>query len=122
VADLTSKKCVPCESGTPPVSKNEAQKLLSETPGWKIEEQSSFREKVSEDLAYSHLTKEFNFKDFKEAIKFVNNVAEIAEEEGHHPDIYIFYSLVRLTLWTHAAGGLTENDFILAAKVNKKLL
>lgn len=117
-SNLANKHCVPCESGTPPISTEEAKKLLSETPEWKMEEAESFREK-QEGLAYNKITKEFHFKDFKEAMSFVNKVANIAEEEGHHPDIYIFYSLVRLTLWTHAAGGLTENDFILAAKVNE---
>ncbi len=87
------------------MAKAQAEKLLQEVSGWKMEG--------------SKITREFNFKDFKEAMDFVNKVAGIAEEEGHHPDIYIFYSLVRLTLWTHAAGGLTENDFILAAKVEE---
>jgi len=65
------------------------------------------------------LSREFEFKDFKEAMVFVNKVAEVAEAEGHHPDIYIFYSKVRLELWTHSAGGLSENDFTLAEKINK---
>lgn len=120
MSDLTNKKCLPCESGTPPLPKEKAQELLHQTPGWKTGEVESFR-KQDEDLAYQKITKEFNFKDFKAAVDFVNKVAGIAEEEGHHPDIYIFYSLVRLTLWTHAAGGLTENDFILAAKINSLL-
>lgn len=118
MSDLTAKRCIPCESGTPPMSGEEANKLLEETPGWKIEDLESFRKQEGTDLAYSKISKEFNFKDFKEAMEFVNKVANIANEEGHHPDIYIFYSLVRLTLYTHAAGGLTENDFIIAAKVN----
>lgn len=105
-SNLTTKHCIPCESGTPPMSLDEAQKLLNETLGWKM-------------IGERKITREFNFEDFKEAMSFVNKVADIAEDEGHHPDIYIFYSLVRLTLWTHAAGGLTENDFILAAKVNE---
>lgn len=118
--DLNKKHCIPCESGTPPMPAVEAGKLLKETPGWKMEEAESFREK-KEGLAYNKITKEFNFKSFKEAMSFVNRVAKITEEEGHHPDIYIFYSLVRLTLWTHAAGGLTENDFIMAAKIDELL-
>lgn len=117
MTDLTSKKCVPCEIGTPPISKEKATKLLEQVVGWKMEEVESFR-KDNDNLAFNKITKEFNFKDFKQAMEFVQKVAEIAEEEGHHPDIYIFYSLVRLTLWTHAAGGLTENDFIVAAKIN----
>lgn len=64
------------------------------------------------------ITKEFKFKDFKEAIAFVNKIAEIAESEGHHPDICVFYNKVKLTLFTHSAKGLTEKDFILAAKID----
>lgn len=116
-SNLLSKRCIPCESGTPPISKQEANKLLLEIDGWKIEELKNFR-KGPDNSAYSKISKEFKFKNFKKAMDFVNKVAGISEEEGHHPDIYIFYSLVRLTLYTHAAGGLTENDFILAAKVN----
>ena len=118
MSSLTKKRCIPCESGTPPINKEEANKLLKEIPGWKIEELESFRKQKGTDLAYSKISKEFNFKDFKKAVEFVNKVANIANKEGHHPDIYIFYSLVKLTLYTHAAGGLTENDFIVAAKVN----
>ena len=103
--DLSQKKCVPCEIGTPPLSIEEANKLLENTPYWHI----------SDDK----LQKEFKFADFKEAMNFVNKVADIAEEEGHHPDIFIFYNKVTLTLFTHAARGLTENDFILASKVDK---
>ena len=64
------------------------------------------------------IQREFTFKNFKEAMRFVNNIADIAQREDHHPDIHIFYNRVRLALWTHAIGGLSENDFILAAKIN----
>jgi 4a-hydroxytetrahydrobiopterin dehydratase len=82
----------------------QAQTLLAEVPGW--------------DLADQTLSRTFRFKDFKEAMAFVNQVAGLAEAEGHHPDIHISWNRVRLDLTTHAIKGLSENDFILAAKVN----
>src|SRR5579872_5680574 len=109
MSNLTSKRCIPCESGTPPISIKGAKETLKEISGWNIEDLEGFRKKEGTSLAYSQITKEFHFKDFKEAMAFVNKVADIANEEGHHPDIYIFYSLVKLTLYTHAASGLTEN-------------
>lgn len=103
--DLTQKKCVPCEAGTPPLKEDEIQKYLSMLKtSWEIEDNKKIK-------------KQFIFKDFVEAMEFVNKIAKIAEEEQHHPDIYIFYSKVRLELWTHAIGGLSENDFVMAAKI-----
>ncbi|MCL4405668.1 MAG: 4a-hydroxytetrahydrobiopterin dehydratase [Firmicutes bacterium] len=78
---------------------------LKDLPGW-----------VSDNAIM--IRKEFKFKDFKQAMSFVNKIADVAEAEGHHPDIYIFYSMVRIELTTHAIGGLSENDFILATKIN----
>lgn len=103
--DLIKKKCVPCEAGTPPLKPDEVQKYLSElkTP-WEV-------------LENIKIKKKFNFGDFKETMDFVNKVAEVAETESHHPDIYIFYSKVTIELWTHAIGGLSENDFIIASKI-----
>lgn len=103
--NLSSKKCVPCEIGTPPMSEEKAGEMQKQINGW---------EREANKLIY----KEFTFKDFLEAVEFVNKVAKIAEAEGHHPDIYIFYNKVKLSLSTHAAKGLTENDFILASKVD----
>ncbi len=103
--DLTSKKCVVCEIGTPTIPKKEAEKLHQEIPIWALFD--------------DHIEREFKFEDFKAALAFVNKVGEIAEAEGHHPDIYIFYNKVKLTLFTHAAKGLTENDFITAAKIDQ---
>jgi len=103
--DLTKKKCKPCEGGVPPLSGNEAKNLLAGLEGWKI--------------SGVHIEKEFLFKDFVENMKFVNRVAEIAEAEGHHPDLYIHYNKLKVILWTHAVSGLTENDFIVAAKVDE---
>lgn len=103
--NLIEKKCVPCEGGVPILTKKEAENLLKQTSGWILEE--------------NKIKKVFKFKNFVEAIKFVNKVSSLAEKEGHHPDIDIRYSRVTLVLWTHAIGGLSENDFILAAKVEK---
>jgi len=104
--DLTKKHCIPCEGGMPPLDPERVPNYLKHVPSW-----------TSPDS--KKIIKEFKFKDFKEAMTFVNKVAGLAESEGHHPDIYIFYNVVRLELSTHAIGGLSENDFILAAKINK---
>lgn len=105
--DLTVKKCVPCESGSPPFSEEKENELIQEVHGWIL-----IRDGVHK------IRRQFKLKNFKEAIRFINKVAEIAEEEGHHPDIYIFYNKVQLDLFTHAVGGLSENDFIMAAKID----
>ncbi len=102
--DLTQKRCVPCEGGVPTLGKAEVEGLLRQVSGW--------------SLSGKWITKEFKFKNFVEAMKFVNRVADIAEDEGHHPDIHIHYNIVRLDIWTHAIDGLSENDFILAAKID----
>ncbi len=96
--------CVPCEGGTPPLSKKEAEEFLSLVPNWQ--------------LAGNKIDRLFVFKNFKQAMTFVNKVAVLAEKEGHHPDIAIHGNKVNLVLWTHAVGGLSENDFILASKIN----
>lgn len=110
--DLINKHCVPCEGGDPSLSdekENEMLKLIQhDKNGWLL-----FRDGTHK------LRRQFKFKNFKEAIGFVNKVAEIAEEEGHHPDIYIVYNKVQLDLFTHAVGGLSENDFIMADKIDK---
>jgi 4a-hydroxytetrahydrobiopterin dehydratase len=105
--ELTKKKCVPCEGGVPPLTEGEYSELLKQIPGWKV--------------ADNRVAKQFNFKDFREAMKFVNKIAEVAENEGHHPDISIHYSQVIIELWTHAINGLSENDFIVAAKIDDLL-
>lgn len=103
--ELAERKCVPCEGGTPPLTPAEVAKYFSELKSsWKNENNLKIR-------------KHFKFRDFTEAMAFVNKVAELAESEGHHPDIHVFYNRVVIELWTHAAGGLTENDFIVAAKI-----
>ncbi len=104
---LSTKRCVPCQAGTPPLSRADIEKYLSQIgAGWTLEE-----EKV--------LSKQFKFQNFVEAMKFVTTVADIAQAEGHHPDIHISYNKVRFDLWTHAIRGLSENDFILAAKIEQ---
>ena len=103
--DLTQKKCKPCEGGVPPLTEEQTNDLLKQIPSWTIKD--------------GHVFKQFKFKDFKEAMAFVNKVADIAEQENHHPDITISYSQVSIGLWTHAINGLSENDFIVAAKLDK---
>lgn len=107
--DLTKKICVACEGGEPTLTPEEVQKYLPQVPGWEVLEDKKLR-------------REFTFKDFKEAMAFVNKVADLAEQEGHHPDILIYgWNHMRIETSTHAIGGLSENDFILAAKINQLL-
>jgi len=103
--DLTQKKCIPCEAGTPPLEEAKINELLKEIPAWTLKE--------------GHVYKKFKFKNFAEAMKFVNYVANIAEQEQHHPDFCVHYNKVEIELWTHAINGLSENDFIVAAKIDK---
>jgi 4a-hydroxytetrahydrobiopterin dehydratase len=104
---LLNKKCVACEGkGIKPFKRAEALDYVAQTKGWKL------------DKSAKSISREFKFKDFIGAINFVNNVADIAEGEGHHPDITINYNKVTLELSTHDIGGLSVNDFIVAAKVD----
>jgi 4a-hydroxytetrahydrobiopterin dehydratase len=105
--NLSDKKCVPCEAGTVPFGPDEVHVYLLDTPGWTASQDSK---KISKD---------YKFKDFLESMSFVNKVADIAESEGHHPDIFVSYNKVTLELTTHASKGLTENDFVVAAKINR---
>lgn len=107
MSDLTKKKCVPCEKGMPGLTPQAAKTLAAQVPKWKLRKDEP------------RLWREFTFKDFVRAMKFVNKVAEIAEAEGHHPDIHVHWNKVKLVLWTHATGGLSENDFIVAAKIDE---
>jgi len=104
---LENKVCTACEEGDEPMPNNEAEDMLNKVPGWEMVEDG---EKIR---------KEYKLDDFEQSMNLVNKVAEVAEQEGHHPDIYIWYDTVRLDLTTHEVGGLTENDFIVAAKINK---
>ena len=105
--DLTEKKCVACEGGMPPLTKEEAEILMRQLEGWSVSEDSK------------SLEKSYKFRNFAEALAFVNHVGAIAEDEGHHPDIEFGWGRVRVALTTHAIGGLSENDFIVAAKIDK---
>lgn len=105
--DLTKKHCIPCEVGGPALTDVEEDILMKNVPSWTL-----VREKPHK------LRREFTFKDFKQAMVFINKVAGIAEAEGHHPDIYVFYNKVKLEFYTHAVNGLSENDFIMAAKID----
>jgi 4a-hydroxytetrahydrobiopterin dehydratase len=105
ISNLAIQHCIPCSTGGEPMPAEQARELAREVPSWK--------------LLQNMIEREWKFADFRQALDFVNRVAAIAEEEGHHPDIFISYNLVRLTLFTHKVGGLTKNDFILAAKIDR---
>jgi 4a-hydroxytetrahydrobiopterin dehydratase len=106
-SQLAEKECKPCKEGTTALKGNALKELKSQLPsGWKVVDEH-------------HLEKEFKFKDFKQALDFTNRIGEIAEEEQHHPDIYLTWGKVRIETFTHKVDGLTENDFILAAKMDK---
>lgn len=105
--DLKHKKCVPCEGGVKPLTPEEYGAFLrNEIHGW-------------HDVEQKKIEKEFKCKNFKQALDFINKIGAIAEEEGHHPDVCFGWGYVKVTLWTHAIGGLSENDFILAAKIDE---
>lgn len=106
MSELASRECVPCRGGVPPLKGESITDLSSQLEGWKV-------------VAEHHLSKEFKFKDFREALDFVNRVGELAEQQGHHPDIYLSWGRVEITIWTHKIDGLTESDFILAAKIDE---
>jgi len=104
---LTEEKGKPVAKGTPPLNRKQAEELAREVPSWSLVDGS--------------LEEEFRFKDFGETMQFVNRVAQIAQEEDHHPDIEISYNKVHLVLSTHSIGGLSRNDFIVAAKIERLL-
>lgn len=101
---LAEKKCIPCEVGTEPLSQEEALEMAVAIPEW--------------DIHDKHIERTFKFKDFMQAVEFANRVANIAETEGHHPDLYISWGKAKVELSTHSIHGLSENDFILAAKID----
>ena len=108
--DLLKKKCVPCEGGVVPFDTSEIHKYQKKIDGWDVI-------KDKKDIFF--LEKNFKFKNFKDSQKFVNNVGEISEEEGHHPEIIFGWGYAKVNITTHAIEGLSENDFILAAKIDK---
>ena len=105
--NLSQKRCIPCEVGGQPLSTKEFASLLAQLDGWQV-----FDDKK--------IAKEYKFKDFVRALEFVNAVGQISESEGHHPDIFLHgFNKVKIMLSTHALGGLSENDFIVAAKIDE---
>ena len=106
MSNLAEKECVPCKGGIPPLKGPDLTSLLADLgSGWSV---------VSEH----HLEKEYRFKNFREALNFTIKVGELAEAQGHHPDIYLAWGKVKLTVWTHKIDGLTESDFVFAAKAD----
>ncbi len=105
MSELASKECVPCKGDTPPLKGVDLTALASQTPEWNLVEEH-------------HLSRSFKFKNFREAMEFVNRVGELAEEQGHHPEIHFGWGHVELEVWTHKIDGLTESDFVFAAKVD----
>tara|TARA_Y100000768_G_scaffold319451_1_gene255112 strand:+ start:324 stop:662 length:339 start_codon:yes stop_codon:yes gene_type:complete len=110
MSDLADKKCIPCEGGIPSFDTKEIHTYLKKVDGWDVK---------SDDNKIYYLLKEFKFKNFSESQNFVNKVGEIAEKEGHHPDIWFGWGYARIKIFTHAIKGLHESDFILAAKVDR---
>ncbi|HLL40015.1 MAG TPA: 4a-hydroxytetrahydrobiopterin dehydratase [Rubrobacteraceae bacterium] len=106
MTDLANKTCVPCKGDTPPLQSEEIESLRQQIPEWEVVEDH-------------HLKRTFRFKNFKEALRFVNEVGGIAEEQGHHPDIGFGWGYAEVTVWTHKINGLTESDFVFAAKVER---
>jgi 4a-hydroxytetrahydrobiopterin dehydratase len=106
---LADRHCVVCKPGTPTLPEAEIDKLLNQLSGWTVVE-------VEE---HKQLTKTYRFKGFMAGVELVKEIAKIAEAEGHHPDLHLSYGSLQVDLWTHAAGGLTENDFVLAAKTDR---
>ena len=106
MSELASRQCVPCRGGVPPLKGQELTNLLSKLDKWEV-------------IDEHHLRKNFKFTDFREAQEFVNRVGKLAEQQGHHPDICFGWGRAEITIWTHKIDGLTESDFILAAKIDQ---
>jgi 4a-hydroxytetrahydrobiopterin dehydratase len=104
--DLASRKCVPCHGGVPRLRGEELARLAAQIPTWEVVEEH-------------HLRRRYEFPNFRASLAFVNRVGEVAEGEGHHPDIYFGWGYAEITIYTHAIKGLSESDFILAAKIDK---
>jgi 4a-hydroxytetrahydrobiopterin dehydratase len=106
--DLAAKQCVPCRGGVPSLKGNELAALHRQVPQWNLVDEH-------------HIVRSFTFSDFRKALDFVNQVGELAEQQGHHPDILLAWGKAEITLWTHKINGLTESDFIMAAKIDQLL-
>lgn len=103
---LADKVCVPCKGGVPPLKGAELQALLIEVPGWEVKDEH-------------HLHKLYKFPDFRSALNFVDRAGAVAEEQAHHPDLLLKWGKVEVTIFTHKIDGLTESDFVLAAKIDR---
>ena len=110
MSDLVNKKCIPCERNIPTFNIDEIHKYLKKVDGWDVKEDKS---------SSFYLSKEFKFKNFIESQNFINKVGKIAEKEGHHPDIWFGWGYAKIKIFTHSIKGLAQNDFILAAKIDK---
>ena len=110
MTDLADKKCIPYEGNVPSFNIEEIHKYLKKVDGWNVKQ---------DQLDGFHIIKDFKFKNFLESQSFVNKVGEIAEKEGHHPDIWVGWGYARIKIFTHAIKGLHESDFVLAAKIDK---
>jgi 4a-hydroxytetrahydrobiopterin dehydratase len=109
VSDLAEKECIPCKGGTPPLKGKELQDLLARLGNdWQVVDEH-------------HLEKQYKLKDFRQALAFTNQIGELAERVNHHPDVCLGWAKVEITLWTHKIGGLSESDFVFAAKVDAML-
>ena len=106
MSELASKNCVPCRGGTPPLAGEELEALAKQVPQWTV-------------VNKHHITRAFKFNNFLDALAFVNKVGALAEQQGHHPDIFLAWGKAEVTTWTHSVNGLSESDFILAAKINQ---
>jgi 4a-hydroxytetrahydrobiopterin dehydratase len=108
---LAQRHCVACRPGTPPLRREEIDRLLEQVAGWHVEESEG----------HLRLARVVKFKGFMPGVELINRIAPIAEAEGHHPDLLLTYGSLAIWLWTHAAGGLTDNDFILAARFDQAI-
>lgn len=106
MTDLSSRECVPCKGGVPPMSGSDIATYITQLDGWEVAEEH-------------HLKKLYKFRDFREALDFVKRVGELSEAQGHHPDICFAWGRAEITIWTHKIDGLTESDFVLAAKIDR---
>ena len=105
MSELSSRTCVPCKGGVPALNGEEIAPLLNQLTDWRV-------------VDNHHLTKDYTFDDFVSALALVNKIADLAEEQGHHPDLLLTWGKVGIKIWTHKIDGLTESDFILAAKID----
>lgn len=106
MAELTAKTCTPCKGGIPPMPREEAEKYQQQVPDWDLVDDAK------------KITRTFRFKGYRPTVDFVNKIADLADQENHHPDIFFGYGICRVDINTHKIKGLHENDFILAAKIN----